>query len=60
MRNVIGAVNMCDAQFGSNLLEDQSLKNIHVRNGDVVQFRVVTATDYRQFVGVNESITFFR
>ena len=48
------------AQFGSNLLDDQSLKNIRVRKGDVVEFRVVTATYYGQFVGVNEIITFFR
>ncbi len=60
MRNVIGAVNMCDAQFGSNLLDDQTLKHIRVRKGDIVEFRVITATDYGQFVGVNESITFFR
>jgi hypothetical protein len=48
------------AQFRSNLLEDQSLRNIRVRKGDVVEFRVVTATYYGHFVGVNETITFFR
>jgi hypothetical protein len=48
------------AQFRSNLLEGQSLRNIRVRKGDVVEFRVVTATYYGHFVGVNETITFFR
>ncbi len=46
------------AQFESNLLGRRSLKNIRVKQGDVVEFRVVTRTYYGHFVGIDETITF--
>jgi hypothetical protein len=48
------------AQFESNLVDKRSLKHLRVHKGDVVEFRVLTDTYYGHFVGVNETIAFYR
>jgi hypothetical protein len=44
------------ALFGGNLLENASLKNIPVTQGEVVEFRVISNSYYGAFVGVQETI----
>ena len=46
------------AQFESNLLAGNSLKNIRVKKGDVVEFRVMATTYYGHFLGISETVTF--
>lgn len=45
------------AQFSSNVVKKNSLKNIWVKAGDVVELRTITKTYYGHFVGVQETIT---
>jgi hypothetical protein len=44
------------AQFAANRLTRRSLKNIRVKQGDKVEFRVITKTYYGHFVGVDAKI----
>ena len=47
-----------EAQFASNLTAGASLKHIRIKQGDVVEFRVMAKTYYGHFIGVEETITF--
>jgi len=46
------------AQFESNVIHRNALKNIRVKKGAVVEFRVMAETYYGHFVGISETITF--
>jgi hypothetical protein len=46
------------AKFSANRIAKHSLTNIHVTQGEVVEFRVVATTYYGHFVGVEEQIRF--
>jgi hypothetical protein len=45
------------AQFASNVTGGNSLQDIPVAQGDVVEFRVISQTYYGHFVGIEETIT---
>jgi hypothetical protein len=55
--SVIGIYRTDDAaQFAANRAGHRSLKNIHVKQGEKVEFRVIAQTYYGHFVGVEAKI----
>jgi hypothetical protein len=45
-----------EAQFAENRLSPKPLKNLRVKKGDKVEFRVIAKTYYGHFVGVDAKI----